>query len=254
MERLATGYSRAAQAVTPAFSASLAAGTLTCVIGPNGAGKSTLLRTMAGLEKPLAGSVAVMGRDVAAMSRRELARRVGVVLTLRQPAAMQMTVEELVSLGRTPHTGFLGRLSAADRQIIDEAIRTSGLENLRSRRLSTLSDGERQKAMTAKALAQQTPIILLDEPTAFLDFPSRVEAFRTMRALAHSAGKTVVAATHDLDAALHAADNLWLMRRGEAPLCGSPGELAEAGSLDFLFDGRAARFDRRTLNYTIIPD
>lgn len=254
MERLATGYARAAQIVTPAFSASLAAGTLTCVIGSNGAGKSTLLRTMAGLEKPIAGSVVVMGRDISAMSRRELARRVGVVLTQRQPSALQMTVEELVSLGRTPYTGFLGRLSAADRQIIDEAIRTSGLVALRSRRLATLSDGERQKAMTARALAQQTPILLLDEPTAFLDFPSRVETFRTMRAMAHSTGKTVVAATHDLDAALHAADNLWVVRRGEAPLCGSPSQLAEAGSLDFLFDGRAARFDRHTLNYTIIPD
>ncbi len=252
LENIATAYGRNGGAcVTREFSASLPAGSFTCVLGMNGAGKSTLLRTIAGLQPPLSGHIYMFGRDTALFSRRELARMVGMVLTERQAFNAQMTVEELVSLGRIPYTGFMGRLSDTDREIVGNALVRTGIENMRTRRISSLSDGERQKAMIAKTLAQQTPVVLLDEPTAFLDFESKVETFRLLRSLAKDYGKTVVAATHDLGTAFHAADILWVMRRGMKPVCGSPGELAAAGALDVFFKMPGVDFNREKMSYSI---
>ena len=252
LENIATAYGRNAGAcVTKEFSASLPAGSFTCVLGMNGAGKSTLLRTMAGLQPPLSGHIYMLGRDVAQCSRRELARVAGVVLTERQAFSAQMTVEELVSLGRIPYTGFMGKLSAVDREIVENALVRTGIGNMRTRRISSLSDGERQKAMIAKTLAQQTPVILLDEPTAFLDFESKLETFRLLRSLAKENGKTVVAATHDLGTAFHSADILWVMRRGMKPVCGSPKELAAAGALDVFFNMPEVDFNREKMIYSI---
>lgn len=252
LENIATAYgSNAGSCVTKEFSASLPAGSFTCVLGTNGAGKSTLLRTMAGLQPPLSGHIYMLGKDTARFSRRELARMVGMVLTERQAFNAQMTVEELVSLGRIPYTGFMGRLSDTDRGIVEDALVQTGIGEMRTRMISSLSDGERQKAMIAKTLAQQTPVVLLDEPTAFLDFESKLEAFRLLRSLAKENGKTVVAATHDLGTAFHAADILWVMRRGMKPVCGSPGELAAAGALDVFFKMPGVVFNREKMSYSI---
>lgn len=191
-------------------------GMLTCLIGANGAGKSTLLRTIAGFQLPLEGTVLLGGDDVRALSPRQRAERMAVVLTDR-PDVMCTTVWEMVATGRAPFTGFWGRLSGKDRDIVTRSLRLVGIEWMADRTVASLSDGERQKVMIAKALAQQTPIILLDEPTAFLDYPSRVEVMQLLLNIAHEEHKTVLLSTHDLDLALHTADRLWLFekKRGE---------------------------------------
>ena len=191
-------------------------GMLTCLIGANGAGKSTLLRTIAGFQLPLEGTVLLGGDDVRALSPRQRAERMAVVLTDR-PDVMCTTVWEMVATGRAPFTGFWGRLSGKDRNIVTRSLRLVGIEWMADRTVASLSDGERQKVMIAKALAQQTPVILLDEPTAFLDYPSRVEVMQLLLNIAHEEHKTVLLSTHDLDLALHTADRLWLFekKRGE---------------------------------------
>ena len=191
-------------------------GMLTCLIGANGAGKSTLLRTIAGFQLPLEGTVLLGGDDVRALSPRQRAERMAVVLTDR-PDVMCTTVWEMVATGRAPFTGFWGRLSGKDRDIVTRSLRLVGIEWMADRTVASLSDGERQKVMIAKALAQQTPIILLDEPTAFLDYPSRVEVMQLLLNITHEEHKTVLLSTHDLDLALHTADRIWLFekKRGE---------------------------------------
>lgn len=191
-------------------------GMLTCLIGANGAGKSTLLRTIAGFQSPLEGTVLLGGDDVRALSPRQRAERMAVVLTDR-PDVMCTTVWEMVATGRAPFTGFWGRLSGKDRDIVVRSLRLVGIEWMADRTVASLSDGERQKVMIAKALAQHTPIILLDEPTAFLDYPSRVEVMQLLLNIAHEEHKTVLLSTHDLDLAIHTADRLWLFEkeRGE---------------------------------------
>ena len=191
-------------------------GMLTCLIGANGAGKSTLLRTIAGFQLPLEGTVLLGGDDVRALSPRQRAERMAVVLTDR-PDVMCTTVWEMVATGRAPFTGFWGRLSGKDRSIVTHSLRLVGIEWMADRTVASLSDGERQKVMIAKALAQQTPVVLLDEPTAFLDYPSRVEVMQLLLNIAHEEHKTVLLSTHDLDLDLQTADRLWLFEkeRGE---------------------------------------
>lgn len=191
-------------------------GMLTCLIGANGAGKSTLLRTIAGFQLPLEGTVVLGGDDVRALSPRQRAERMAVVLTDR-PDVMCTTVWEMVATGRAPFTGFWGRLSGKDRNIVTRSLRLVGIEWMADRTVASLSDGERQKVMIAKALAQQTSVILLDEPTAFLDYPSRVEVMQLLLNIAHEEHKTVLLSTHDLDLALQTADRIWLFEkeRGE---------------------------------------
>ena len=188
-------------------------GMLTCHIGANGAGKSTLLRTIAGFQLPLEGTVLLDGDDVRALSPRQRAERMAVVLTDR-PDVMCTTVWEMVATGRAPFTGFWGRLSGKDRNIVTRSLRLVGIEWMADRAVASLSDGERQKVMIAKALAQQTPVILLDEPTAFLDYPSRVEVMQLLLNIAHEEHKTVLLSTHDLDLALHTADRIGLFEKG----------------------------------------
>lgn len=191
-------------------------GMLTCLIGANGAGKSTLLRTIAGFQLPLEGTVLLGGDDVRALSPRQHAERMAVVLTDR-PDVMCTTVWEMVATGRAPFTGFWGRLSGKDRNIVTRSLRLVGIEWMADRTVASLSDGERQKVMIAKALAQQTPVVLLDEPTAFLDYPSRVEVMQLLLNIAHEEHKTVLLSTHDLDLALQTVDRIWLFEkeRGE---------------------------------------
>ena len=187
-------------------------GMLTCLIGANGAGKSTLLRTIAGFQLPLEGTVLLGGDDVRALSPRQRAERMAVVLTDR-PDVMCTTVWEMVATGRAPFTGFWGRLSGKDRGIVTRSLRLVGIEHMSNRTVTTLSDGERQKVMIAKALAQQTPIIILDEPTAFLDYPSKVEVMQLLKLIAHEEHKTVLLSTHDLELAVSSADRLWLFEK-----------------------------------------
>lgn len=241
---LTTGYvvGHERREVTKGLDSALYRGQLVCLLGPNGAGKSTLLRTLAGFQPPLEGEVLILGREPLSYSSRERARLLSVVLTER-PLLENMDVQALVALGRTPYTDFWGRMDEADKKAVNDAISLTGIEGLRHRQVQTLSDGERQKAMIAKAFAQETPIIFLDEPTAFLDYPSKVEIMLLLRSLAHRLDKTIFMSTHDLDIALQIADNIWLIDKELGVKTGSHRELTESGALERYFSRPGIRFD-----------
>ena len=236
--------------VAAGINASLHAGELTCLIGANGAGKSTLLKTLAAFLPKLGGSIYIKDKEVADYTNRELSQLVGVVLTSR-PEAENMTAEEVVGLGRTPYTGFWGTLGADDKRIVTESMEQVGVAHLAARTVTTLSDGERQKVMLAKALAQQTPIIILDEPTAFLDYPSKVDTLLLLTRLSHETGKTVFMSTHDLELALQTADRLWLMPGNGHVITGTPRELADSGDLSAFIERRGIEFDKETMNIKV---
>lgn len=206
LSHLSVGY-KVGHTVVSDINLTLQSGQLACLIGENGVGKSTLLKTLTGFLPKLEGSLLLDGKDISEFSQRALARQIGIVLT-QKPDVQNLTVEEVVGLGRSPYTGFFGKLHANDQQIVDESIIAVGIEKLKNRMIHTLSDGERQKVMIAKALAQQTPVIFLDEPTAFLDFSSKVETFQLLQRMAHEMGKLVLLSTHDLELAVRFSDTL----------------------------------------------
>ena len=206
ISHLSVGYSPSLPVISD-INIEVKSGQLTCLIGENGVGKSTLLKTLAGFLPKMGGDLLLDNRDIHSFSQRELARQVSIVLT-QKPDVQNLTTEEIIGLGRSPYTGFFGRLRADDRAVVDDAITAVGIEKLRGRMIQTLSDGERQKVMIAKALAQQTPVILLDEPTAFLDFPSKAETFQSLRSMAHERDKIILLSTHDLELAVRFADCL----------------------------------------------
>jgi iron complex transport system ATP-binding protein len=253
LRSLSIGYRTKQQTrvVARDMNAAISCGLLTCLLGENGVGKSTLLRTLAGFQPALGGTVMIEGQTLDAMSDRQKARTIGVVLT-EKPDVGQMTVQELVEMGRSPYTGFWGRLDDEDRQAVDEAIGLVGIEALRHRLVMTLSDGERQKVMIAKALAQQTPVVFLDEPTAFLDYPSKVDMLCLLRRICRQAQKTVFLSTHDLELALQVADVIWLMDRQAGLLTGTPRELADSGDLGrFVEHGSHVTFCPETLTVKV---
>jgi iron complex transport system ATP-binding protein len=225
--------------------ANLSGGELTCLLGANGVGKSTLLRTLSGFQPKIAGDIHVLGKTIDAYSEKELARIVGIVLTERPDAGI-LSVTELIGLGRSPYTGFWGRLNPSDEAVVKEVISWIKIEKLAGRQVSTLSDGEWQKIMIAKTLAQETPLIYLDEPTAFLDFPSKVEIMRLLLELTRSKGKTVFLSTHDAELALQIADTLWLMDKQSGITAGTPDELRSNGSIENFFRCEGVEFNRST--------
>ncbi|MBF1634344.1 MAG: ABC transporter ATP-binding protein [Prevotella sp.] len=212
LSQLSVGYTLSHPVISD-INLELRSGQLACLIGENGIGKSTLLKTLTGFLPKLKGSLLLGNRDIESFSQRELARQVSIVLT-QKPDVQNLTIEEIIGLGRSPYTGFFGRLCAEDRKGVDDAIATMGIEKLRGRMIQTLSDGERQKVMIAKALAQETPVILLDEPTAFLDFPSKAETFQSLQRMAHERDKLILLSTHDLELAVRFADSLLEVKRG----------------------------------------
>lgn len=244
VEHLTTGYAtgHGSKEVTRDITGSLFPGELTCILGPNGSGKSTLLRTLTTFIPPLSGQVTIDNKPLDSYSAMEIARLIGVVLTDR-PDVGNMTARELVELGRSPYTGFWGRLNGADRRIVEESMEMVGVAPLASRQLRILSDGERQKVMIAKALAQATPIIFLDEPTAFLDYPSKVEIMLLLRKLAIGHGKTIFLSTHDLEIALQIADKIWLIDKSRGVTIGTPEDLSLQGDLSRYFHREEIAFD-----------
>ena len=209
LQSLSIGYSH--KVIAADINAQIKGGELTCLIGRNGTGKSTLMRTLAGFLKPLGGSALLDGRDVSRLSPAERSHLISVVLTDRVDVD-GMRVKDLVSVGRQPYTGFFGKMSSDDEEVVNKAIADVGMTDFAGRQVNSLSDGERQKVMIAKALAQQTPVILLDEPTAFLDYPSKKEMFQMLSQLCHEQGKAVLVSTHDLDIALPIADSVIEMK------------------------------------------
>lgn len=220
-------------------------GEVTCLLGLNGAGKSTLLRTLCGFQPPLSGEIQLMGKPLSGYSQSDFSRTVGVVLTEKTNAG-GITVSELVSLGRHPYTGFFGRLKQTDREIIRHSLEAAGIAHKADSYVSELSDGERQKAMIAKALAQQCPVILLDEPTAFLDVTSRIETMVLLHKLAVEQHKAVLLSTHDLDLAIQMGDRLWLQEKGRPMACGTPEDLILSGAFKSFFEKEGIVFDAST--------
>ena len=227
--------------VAEALNASLSSGTMTCLVGANGVGKSTLMRTLSGFQPALQGELHVDGRPIGEYTSRELSEKIGVVLTERN-ATPDLTVEEVVAIGRMPYTNFWGRLTAADLRVVDEAIALVGIEPLRHKKIGRVSDGERQKVMIAKSLAQQTRIILLDEPTAFLDYGSKVAVMRLLRQLAHEQGKTVLLSTHDLEIAFQTTDELWILQP-DGLLTGTLDELEQQGAVSQFLATNGLRYE-----------
>jgi len=218
-------------------------GEIVAFLGANGVGKSTLLRTLGGVQPPLVGTVLLSGDDLEWLSLRETAKRVAFVYTDR-PASGGLTVKELVGLGRHPYTGFLGVMSEDDHRAVASAMAAVGISHKADNLTSELSDGERQKAMIARALAQDTPIIILDEPTAFLDVAARLEVVRLLSDLAHKHQKSVLLSTHDVGAVLPVADRLWLALPERHTLVeGKTAGLIAEGYMNQLYPGRDVRFD-----------
>lgn len=248
LDDVATGYGR--KAVAEHIAAEIRSGELTCLIGPNGAGKSTLLRTLAGFLPALAGRVMLAGKPLSDYTPKELARLVSIVLTANSDIP-NLSAGDVVTLGRSPYTGFWGTLGDDDRKIVDEALRLTATEHLRHRMINTLSDGERQKVMIAKALAQQTPVILLDEPTAFLDFPSKISMMRLLRNLAHDLGKTVFLSTHDLTIALQLADTIWLSDDSGNIVSDTPRSLVDSGILQKIMSDECITIDAESMTVRV---
>ena len=220
-------------------------GELTCLLGANGVGKSTLLRTLSAFQQKLGGEIAVLGRDMDSYSDKELSTTIGVVLT-EKCDIRNMSVRELVEMGRSPYTGFWGTLSKEDKIVVDKSIALVGIPHLAHRMVHTLRNGERQKVMIAKALAQETPVIYLDEPTAFLDFPSKVEMMQLLHQLSRQTDKTIFLSTHDLELALQIADKIWLMDKVNGVTIGTPEDLSLNGSLSNFFARKGIAFDLET--------
>lgn len=243
-KQVATGYGKGARAtvVHEGLDFQLLSGELTCLLGCNGAGKSTLLRTLAAAQPALSGRLELMGRPLSDYSARERSKTVGLVLTDRTQTG-GLSVFELVALGRQPHTGFFGRLTAADKDIVYRAMESVGIADKARSYAAELSDGERQKAMIAKALVQECPLIILDEPTAFLDVVSRIEVMALLHRLAVEEDKAVLLSTHDIDQALVLADKLWLMPPGRGLVCGVTEDVILSGGMDELFSHPSIRFD-----------
>lgn len=247
LKSLSIGYHlrRGTKVVASGLNATVESGELTCLLGSNGVGKSTMLRTISAFQPKLSGEIYVKDHEIADYNERELSKIIGVVLTERF-ADNNMTAYELVAMGRSPYTGFWGRLDDEDREAVDRAIKLVRIEHLSTRMLHALSDGERQKAMIAKALAQDTPIIILDEPTAFLDFPSKVDMMQLLHRLSRQTGKTIFLSTHDLELALQVADKIWLMDDEKKLHIGTPEDLALSGELSRFFQQKEIIFDETT--------
>jgi len=241
INNLSIGYSL--KPVAENLSATIFSGELTCLLGANGVGKSTLLRTLSGFFPQLSGEIFIFGKPIESYSGKELSQTIGIVLT-EKVDVRDMTVHDLISLGRNPYTGFWGILNNVDETVVNKAIAYLKIEEHSNRSIHTLSDGERQKVMIAKALAQETPIIYLDEPTAFLDFPSKVEIMRFLHFLAVQSNKTIFLSTHDLELALQIADKLWLMDKEKGLTVGTPDELRKNGALENFFQCEGAYFDK----------
>ena len=249
---LSTGYRshREEKVISQHLDLAIAPGEVVMLMGPNGSGKSTLMHTMAGLLPPLSGEVIISGKPLSSLKMKELARLLSLVLTERIPAG-NMSISDIVAVGRYPYTGFRGSLRPEDKAVIHEALRACHLDGMQERLYSTLSDGEKQRVMIARALAQETPLILLDEPTAHLDLPSRLEVTTMLRTLARSLGKSILISTHELDLALGWADTIWLMDREGKVTASAPEDLILDGHIERVFGAPTLSYDRERGEFSI---
>jgi len=226
-------------------------GELVCLIGPNGCGKSTLMRTIAGLQKPLNGDTFISEVDVKKIQPHQYARLLSLVLTDKINVGA-MTVMDIVSIGRYPYTNHFARLQAKDHEIIEHSLNSVNLNEYKNQFFNELSDGEKQRVLIAKALAQDTPLVMLDEPTAHLDLPNRVEIINLLKRLAKETNKAIFLSTHELDLALQTADTIWLMNREENLKTGAPEDLVLSGMFERVFKSDAFRFDKHSGSFKVL--
>ncbi|GAT61879.1 ABC transporter ATP-binding protein [Paludibacter jiangxiensis] len=248
---LAIGYSRGSRlnVVQQHLDLELLSGEMVCMIGPNGCGKSTLLRTLAGLQRPITGSILVDGKNMETLSAQDRAESLALTLTDRVEVD-KMSVYEIVAMGRYPYTNRFGRLTEEDRTIVAEALAQVHLEEKAQRYISELSDGERQRAMIAKVLAQSTPLLFFDEPTAHLDLPNRVSIMLLLAQLAKTTGKSILLSTHELELAMQVADKLWLMSDRGVQV-GTTDQLIADGSFENVFRSNQFSFNAETGRFII---
>ena len=219
----------------------LFSGEMTCLLGPNGAGKSTLVKAILGQLKPFQGEVLLYGKVSSGYSNELLAKELSVVLT--EPFLPgNMTVGQLVAMGRIPHTGWTGKLSDKDREVVQKSLSATNIEYLRDERLSEISDGQRQKALIARALAQDGKVMVLDEPTAHLDLVNRYEIMHLLREISKNQGKAILVVTHDLEIALETADRFWLLNCKTRLISGLPEDLVISGQINQILPGKKFHF------------
>jgi iron complex transport system ATP-binding protein len=243
LDSLKIGYvsGRHEKILLPPLNANANCGELIAVIGKNGIGKSTLLRTLTGLQPSLGGEILFGGKNIREYSRLELAQKVGYIST-EIVKVSNMSVFDLVALGRFPYTNWMGNIDNENHNVILDALKKTGMTGFSSRFVSELSDGERQRAMIARILAQDTGIMVMDEPTAFLDIGSKYDILHLLHLLSHENAKTIIFSTHDLNMAISQADKIWLILDNKL-IEGAPEDLMIAGAFDHLFDSPAVQFN-----------
>ncbi|MEB2778213.1 ABC transporter ATP-binding protein [Algoriphagus sp. D3-2-R+10] len=242
-KNLSLGYSKGKvrKEVLSGLNFKLLTGELTCLLGPNGVGKSTLVKAILGQLKPFVGEVLLNEKSISSYSNEALAKELSVVLT--EPfLPANMTVGQLVAMGRIPHTNWTGKLADSDREVIQNALSATKIEYLREERLSEISDGQRQKALIARALAQDGKVMVLDEPTAHLDLVNRYEIMHLLQDISKSQGKSILVVTHDLEIALETADRFWLMNCSTPLVSGLPEDLVISGEINQLLPGKKFQF------------
>lgn len=243
-ENLTLGYGTGAKKkrILSDINFSLKKGEMTCLLGPNGVGKSTLVRGVLGQIAPWKGTVKIKGKNVQAIAPKEMAKTLAVVLT--DPfLSGNMTVQQLVSLGRIPHTQWHGKLLSSDYDAISNAIRSTKIEELKDERLSEISDGQRQKAMIARALAQDGEIMILDEPTAHLDLINRFEIMNLLSQIAKNQDKALLVVSHNLEIALDTAQQFWILEKENSLLSGTPEDLILSGEINRLIPNDKFHFN-----------
>ena len=248
---LSVGYASKTQdrIIADKINVDLKKGKLTCLLGKNGVGKSTLLRTLSKMQPRLSGGIELENRNIDAYARNDLAKKISLVLTERIPTS-NLTVFELIALGRQPYTNWIGKLDQEDMQQIHQAIEQSHLKSLVDQRCDELSDGQLQRAMICRALAQNTDIIILDEPTAHLDIQHKIETFKLLSNIARKLNRSILISTHEIQLATQMADELWLMTNNKI-ITGEPKVLIESDKINLLFDSNSIIFDKESNQFII---
>lgn len=243
---LSIGYAskKEVHEVSKHINLNLQSGQLTCLVGRNGIGKSTLLRTLSNMQPRLDGDIWIKGQSVDAYSRNELAKIISVVLTEKIPPS-NLSVYELIALGRQPYTNWIGKLLPSDLEQIEEALDQSHLKELANKRCDKLSDGQLQRAMICRALAQNTGLIILDEPTAHLDIQHKIETFKLLKKIAHHYHKSILISTHEIQLATQMSDKMWLMTENKI-ISGTPTELIESDKINLIFESSSVFFDKES--------
>ncbi len=247
IQNLDIGYKKASKTnvVQSKLNLSLNEGELICLIGPNGVGKSTLLKTLGRIIPSLTGEIRVFDKDLQTLNQRDFSQSIGLVLTENMEVS-HIRASDIIAMGRYPYTGFLGKLKKEDLEIINSVAQEVGILDLLNRYFNELSDGEKQKVMIAKVLAQKTPLMLLDEPTAFLDFPTKSSLLIMLRKLAREQKIGIILSTHDIELALKTADQIWLFPEHQKMIHGAPEDLVLNGDILKVFQNSDMTFDLST--------